>query len=69
MIRLKMADDPPRLLNPDWRSRLRALAERLPARMLFQRLDTALRLHALCATSVNSKLMLEAFLASCAGAV
>ncbi|MEZ5582705.1 MAG: DNA polymerase III subunit delta' C-terminal domain-containing protein [Candidatus Competibacteraceae bacterium] len=69
MIRLKMTADPPRLLNPDWRSQLRILAEGSPARLLFQRLDTALRLQTLCVTPVNLKLMLEAFFASCAGTI
>ncbi|MEE4376739.1 MAG: DNA polymerase III subunit delta' [Candidatus Competibacteraceae bacterium] len=69
MIRLKMTADPPRLFNPDWRSQLRVLAERSPTRLLFQRLDTVLRLQALCVTSVNPKLMLEAFLASCVNAI
>jgi len=66
MIRLKMAVNPPCLLNPDWRSQLQILAERSPVRLLFKRLDTALKLQTLCAKPVNPKLMLEAFLASCA---
>ncbi len=68
MIRLKMTRDPPRLLNPDWRAALQRLAEPWPELLLFQKLDTLLRLHTLCATTqVNRQLLLEAFLVDCAG--
>jgi DNA polymerase-3 subunit delta' len=67
MIRLKMVCDPPRLFNPDWRTALQGLAERWPLPCLFQKLDTVIRLHALCATQVNRQLLLETFLVDCAG--
>ncbi|HYQ92090.1 MAG TPA: DNA polymerase III subunit delta' [Candidatus Competibacteraceae bacterium] len=68
MIRLKMMRDPPphRLLNPDLRQALQGLAERWSPLWLFQRLDTLIRLHALCATQVNRPLLLEALLGDCA---
>lgn len=66
MIRLKMTAAPPRLANPDLREVLQRLADRLPARMLFRRLDDAIRMHELCDTQVNSQLMLEVFLGECA---
>ena len=67
MIRLKMVRNPPRLFNPDWRTALQGLAERWPLPYLFQKLDTVIRLHALCTTQVNRQLLLEAFLVDCAG--
>jgi DNA polymerase-3 subunit delta' len=66
MIRLKMGTDPPGLLNRDLQETLRRLAERLPAQVLFQRLDQVIRMHELCGTQVNSQLMLEVFLGECA---
>ncbi|HYQ92150.1 MAG TPA: DNA polymerase III subunit delta' C-terminal domain-containing protein, partial [Candidatus Competibacteraceae bacterium] len=68
MIRLKMMRDPPphRLLNPDLRQALQGLAGRWSPPWLFQRLDTLIRLHALCATQVNRSLLLEALLGDCA---
>ncbi len=63
LIRLKMNVDPPRLGNPDLRSALRRWAERGAPRVLFERLDAAVRLHVLCTTTqVNAPLLLEAFL-------
>jgi DNA polymerase-3 subunit delta' len=63
LIRLKMNADPPRLGNPDLRSALRRWAERGAPRILFARLDAAVRLRTLCATTqVNAPLLLEAFL-------
>ena len=62
LIRLKMSADPPRLTNPDLRSALGRWADRQTPRALFDRLDAAVRLHALCATTqVNAPLLLEAF--------
>ncbi|MDQ5911263.1 MAG: polymerase subunit delta [Pseudomonadota bacterium] len=67
-IRLKMSPQPPRLNNPDLRSRLRGWAERQAPRLLFERLDTAIRLHTLCVTTqVRTDILLEAFLGDVAG--
>lgn len=63
LIRLKMSSAPPRLSNPDLRSALRRWADQQTPRALFERLDAAIRLHALCTTTqVNAPLLLEAFL-------
>ena len=63
LIRLKMNSEPPRLSNPDLRSALRRWADQQTPRALFERLDAAIRLHALCTTTqVNAPLLLEAFL-------
>ncbi|MDG4550873.1 MAG: DNA polymerase III subunit delta' [Candidatus Contendobacter sp.] len=63
LIRLKMSAEPPRLSHPDLRSALRRWAGRGTPRVLFGRLDAAVRLRALCATTqVNAPLLLEAFL-------
>jgi DNA polymerase-3 subunit delta' len=66
MIRLKMMENPPWLSNPDFRVMLQQLANKWPASLLFQRLDRAIHLRALCATPVNLQLMVEAFLGDCA---
>jgi DNA polymerase-3 subunit delta' len=66
MIRLKMAADPPRLLNPDLRPQFQTLAAQQSAKTLYKRLDEALRVHALVATPVNTQWMLETLLADCA---
>lgn len=63
LIRLKMSSKPPRLGNPDLGDALRRWADRQAPRALFERLDAAVRLHALCTTTqVNAPLLLEAFL-------
>ena len=63
LIRLKMNSEPPRLDNPDLRPVLRRWADRLPPKALFERLDSAIRLHALfSATQINAQQSLEAFL-------
>jgi DNA polymerase-3 subunit delta' len=63
LIRLKMNSEPPRLSNPDLRAALRRWADQQTPRALFERLDAAIRLHALCTTTqVNAPLLLEAFL-------
>ncbi len=63
LIRLKMNAEPPRLSHPDLRSALRRWAGRGAPRALFGRLDAAVRLRALCATTqVNASLLLETFL-------
>ena len=63
LIRLKMSANPPRLGNPDRGAALRRWADRGTPRALFERLDAAVRLYALCATTqVNAPLLLEAFL-------
>jgi DNA polymerase-3 subunit delta' len=68
LIRLKMDAEPPRLSNPDLRSVLRRWADRQSPRALFDRLDAAIRLHDLCATTqVNAQLLLEAFLGDAVG--
>lgn len=75
LIRLRMnaADQPnpePLHLNhPDLRSLLQRWAARPVPRVLFERLDAAIRLHTLCTTAqVNAPLLLEAFLSEAAGA-
>lgn len=68
MIRLKMSSEPPRLSNPDLGSMLQRRADRQPVRTLFERLDAAVRLYALCTTTqVNAHMLLEAFLSDGAG--
>lgn len=68
VIRLKMSSHPPRLNNPDLRSLLRGWAERQAPQLLFNRLDAALRLRNLCATTqVRADLLLEAFFSDAAG--
>ncbi len=63
LIRLKMNSEPPRLSNPDLRSSLRRWADARTLRALFERLDAAVRLYALCtSTQVNAPLLLEGFL-------
>ncbi|MCP5419600.1 MAG: DNA polymerase III subunit delta' [Gammaproteobacteria bacterium] len=66
MIRLKIIVDPPRLLNPDLRSKLQTIAARHSVRTLYRRLDAAMRLSALSNTPINTQWMLETFLAGCA---
>lgn len=68
VIRLKMSSHPPRLSNPDLRSLLRSWADRQAPRLLFDRLDAALRLYTLCVTAqVRADMLLEAFLGDVAG--
>lgn len=68
MIRLKMLNDPPRFLNLDLQTPLQHLAEKLPAEVLFRRLDAVIQMHTLSvASQVNLQLMIEAFLGECAG--
>jgi hypothetical protein len=55
-----------RLLNPDLREALQRLAGRWSTPLLLQRLDTVIRLHALCVTQVNRQLLLEVLLGDCA---
>lgn len=63
LIRLKMNSDSPRLSNPDLRSVLWRWADRQAPRTLFERLDAAVRLYTLCATTqVNAQWLLEVFL-------
>ena len=53
---------PPTLANPDLRPILQEWASRQSRRLLFPRLDAALRLSRLCATTqANPQLLLEAF--------
>lgn len=62
LIRLKMVFAPPTLANPDLRPILQKWASRQSRRRLFTRLDAAIRLSMLCATTqANSQLLLEAF--------
>lgn len=62
LIRLKMNSEPPCLNNPDLRPVLRRWADWLPPKALFERLDSAIRLHALCSTTqINAQQSLEAF--------
>lgn len=68
LIRLKMSSHPPHLSNPDLRSLLQSWAERQTPRLLFERLDTVIRLHTLCVTTqVRADILLEAFLSDVAG--
>lgn len=67
MIRLKLTETPPRLVNPDLQTALRRLAEDLPMPVLFGRLDAAVKLYELRLTQVNIQLMIEAFLGDCRG--
>ena len=74
LIRLRMnATDQPNpeplhLNHPDLRSLLQRWAARPAPRVLFERLDAAVRLHTLCTTAqVNAPLLLEAFLSEAAG--
>ena len=68
LIRLKMNSEPPRLSNPDLRPALQRWADQQTPRALFERLDAAVQLHALCTTTqVNAPLMLEAFLGDAVG--
>jgi DNA polymerase-3 subunit delta' len=62
-----MNPEPPRLSHPDLRPLLRRWAARPAPRVLFERLDAAVRLHTLCTTAqVNAPLLLEAFLSEAA---
>ena len=62
MIRLRLSAEPPRLSNPDLAAVLRRWADRQPPRALFERLDAAVRLSGLSATTqINMPLALEAF--------
>lgn len=62
LIRLKMVFEPPTLANPDLRSILREWAGWQSGCVLFARLDAAIRLSMLCATTqANPQLLLEAF--------
>ena len=62
LIRLKMDSEPPYLDNPDLRVVLRRWADCRPLKVLFERLDSAIRLHALYSTTqVNAQLSLEGF--------
>lgn len=68
LIRLKMNPDPPRLSNPDLRPMLWRWADRQTPQTLFERLDTAVRLHTLCATTqINAQWMLEVFFSESVG--
>lgn len=62
LIRLKMSPDSTHLNNPDLRPVLRDwMAQQSPLR-LFERLDAAIHLHALCVlTQTNTQLLLEVF--------
>ncbi|CDI04184.1 putative DNA polymerase III subunit delta' [Candidatus Competibacter denitrificans Run_A_D11] len=62
VIRLKMVFEPPTLANPDLRSILRGWAGQQSGLALFTRLDAAIRLSVLCATTqANPHLLVEAF--------
>jgi DNA polymerase-3 subunit delta' len=68
MIRLKMVNDPPYLVNQDLQGILRQLANGIPMETLFKRLDSAIKMYALCVTQVQPQLMLETFLSHCISA-
>jgi DNA polymerase III subunit delta' len=64
LIRLKMSGNPPRLENLDLRALLCRWADGQTARALFKRLDAAVHLHTLCATTqISARMALEAFFA------
>lgn len=65
MIRLKIVNDPPYLVNPDLHGNLRQLANAISMETLFKRLDSATQMYALCVTQVQRQLMLETFLSHC----
>ena len=65
MIRLKMIDTPPGLLNPDLKPALQCLAQKLPLKILFRHLDAAIQMRTLGTTQVSPALMIEAFLGDC----
>ena len=68
LIRLKMNPAPHCLSHPDLRPLLRRWATQPTPRVLFERLDAAVRLHTLCtAAQANAPLLLEAFLSEAAG--
>ncbi|MCP5159512.1 MAG: DNA polymerase III subunit delta' [Gammaproteobacteria bacterium] len=68
LIRLKMNPDSPRLGNSDLRLVLQGWVARKSLRTLFERLDAAIQLHALCTTTqVNAQLLLEVFLSDDTG--
>jgi DNA polymerase-3 subunit delta' len=68
LLRLKMNPEPLHLNHPDLRPLLQRWAARPAPRVLFERLDAAVRLHTLCTTAqVNAPLLLEAFLSEAAG--
>lgn len=69
MIRLTMAGTPPRLANPDVGATLRRFAAGVPAVVLFERLDAAVRARELATTTqANTALLLEEFFIGWAGA-
>lgn len=65
MIRLKMVNDPSYLMNRDLQPVLHQLAKAVPTKTLFERLDSGLRMYALCVTQVQPQLMMETFLSHC----
>jgi DNA polymerase-3 subunit delta' len=65
MIRLKMVNDPPYLVNRDLQPVLHQLAKAVPVETLFDRLDSGIQMYALCVTQVQPQLMMEAFLSHC----
>ncbi|MCB1777496.1 MAG: DNA polymerase III subunit delta' [Candidatus Competibacteraceae bacterium] len=68
LVRLKMSPDTPQFRNPDARSVLQNWVIRQSSHRLFARLDAAIRLHTLCATTqVNTQLLLEVFFSSVSG--
>jgi DNA polymerase-3 subunit delta' len=68
LIRLKMNPDFTHLNNPDLRPVLRDWITQQSPRRLFERLDEAIRLHALCTmTQINAQLLLEVFFSGCPG--
>lgn len=62
MIRLKMVNDPPYVVNRDLQPVLLQWAKAVSKASLFQRLDDVLRMYALCASQVQPQLMMETFL-------
>jgi DNA polymerase-3 subunit delta' len=66
MIRLKMAEQSTRLLNPDLRDTLLRLSSSISRESLFRLLDSAVHLRDLSRTQANRQMMIEVFLCECA---
>ncbi len=62
MIRLKSAQHPPVLANPDVRARLQALAEPLDLKILFYQLDKIEQASRLAAGQSNAQMLMEGLL-------
>jgi len=59
MIRMKAAPNPPACINPDYRTELARIAQKMEITSLFQRLDQLQRALQMVDTPVNKQLLLE----------